>query len=238
MGVSKVIYGGRTLIDISDSTTVPANTLKGVIGYDAAGNRFIGAYDVDNPTFSGRKLRVIFPSTLWEKTGDVFSQSVAAEVNGEYSIAQVLLAADELTALQQIEADGTLQKVELRAGSVYAEISELPDVPLTIELSIINGLAASSPAAVLSLSSANYAFKLMADSWVQEQGLYVQTAAVPGLLDGIVYGDALFDNCEFAEAIKVGKFEVLAGGIKATCYGAPPDIDISYFVKLFEEESL
>lgn len=42
MPVNKVEYFGETLIDISDSTISPEKVLKGEIGYNKAGTRFVG----------------------------------------------------------------------------------------------------------------------------------------------------------------------------------------------------
>lgn len=45
-GVNKVIYGGETIIDISDSTVTEDTLAKGVVGYGASGERIVGAAEV------------------------------------------------------------------------------------------------------------------------------------------------------------------------------------------------
>ena len=44
MAISKVIYGGDTLIDITDSTIESSNMLDGTVGYSSAGERTVGTY--------------------------------------------------------------------------------------------------------------------------------------------------------------------------------------------------
>jgi hypothetical protein len=43
MGVNKVIYGGRSIMDITDSTVTTDNLDSGVVAYNAAGERIVGA---------------------------------------------------------------------------------------------------------------------------------------------------------------------------------------------------
>ena len=42
MAVNKVIYGGQTLIDITDSTVTAENLPEGVVAYSASGERIVG----------------------------------------------------------------------------------------------------------------------------------------------------------------------------------------------------
>ena len=42
MGVNKVVYDGKTLIDISDSTLTAADLLEGLVAYNAKGERILG----------------------------------------------------------------------------------------------------------------------------------------------------------------------------------------------------
>ena len=43
MAVNKVIYGGETLMDVTNSTVREDNLLSGVVAYNAAGERITGA---------------------------------------------------------------------------------------------------------------------------------------------------------------------------------------------------
>lgn len=42
MATNKVVYAGRVLIDISDSTVTPETLPEGVIAYNAKGERIVG----------------------------------------------------------------------------------------------------------------------------------------------------------------------------------------------------
>lgn len=42
MYVNKVVYAGRVLIDLTDSTVTPETLAEGVVAYNAAGQRIIG----------------------------------------------------------------------------------------------------------------------------------------------------------------------------------------------------
>ena len=44
MGMNKVMYGSKTVIDLSGSTVAPDKMLKGIIGYNAAGEEVIGTH--------------------------------------------------------------------------------------------------------------------------------------------------------------------------------------------------
>lgn len=44
MGINKVMYGSKTVIDLSGSTVAPDKMLEGIIGYNAAGEEVIGTH--------------------------------------------------------------------------------------------------------------------------------------------------------------------------------------------------
>ena len=44
MAVNKVVYDGRVLIDISDSTVTPETLAEGVVAYNAKGERIVGTH--------------------------------------------------------------------------------------------------------------------------------------------------------------------------------------------------
>ena len=62
MAVNKVVYGDRTLIDISDSTVNVNNLSYGVISYNKAGNRIVGSLNKDTEVivtnFSGSVSKI------------------------------------------------------------------------------------------------------------------------------------------------------------------------------------
>lgn len=46
MGVNKVLYGNRTLIDISDSTVTPETLGSGIVAYNAMGEKIVGVGNI------------------------------------------------------------------------------------------------------------------------------------------------------------------------------------------------
>lgn len=242
MAVNKVTYAGRVLIDLSDSTATASNTLNGVIGYGANGERFVGTADMSNLYATGRKIPVALPVSGWNEVDGVYSQTVTAAVSAtDKAIAQILLTDDDLeTMTAELAADENLIKVDLCSGYIQVEIAELPEVELSLEVAIIEGLAASNKAAVMCANGETRSFILTADAWVESGEYYTQTVAVDGLTDGITYGDILLPDDsnasrEIAEALKVGKFVTANGSITAIAYVYPPKVDLQYFIKTFKE---
>lgn len=243
MAVNKVIYGGRTLFDITDSTADSSNTLDGIIGYGANGERFVGTMSATNFYTTGRKLVVTLPLSGWIQNGDVYTQSVAADVSAtDEGITQIILSDDTNTRFLELDMDDKLSKVELLDNNILIEVTELPEVTLSLEVSIINGLATSDRSSLMCLDCKGFAFTLSADAWIDDGDSYVQTVTIAGLSDGIVFGDVLFDNDD-AIAIKqiyesknIARFTVMDNSIKAVRYSCPSDIDLQYFIKLIMEE--
>lgn len=191
---------------------------------------------------TGRRLNVVFPAAGWTLSGGVYTQNIAANVTAnDKGIAQILLSDDLYTRLGEMDADENVKRVVLQNGSVLVELAELPEVDLTLEISIINGLSASSKAALMCLDAKPFVITLEANAWTQSGDSYTQTVTVDGLTDGIVFGDILLNDDdsiaenELIEVKAVTKFEVLNGSITVICFGYPPEIDLHYFIKLFKE---
>lgn len=53
MGVNKVMYGSRTVIDISGDTVTPDKLLSGIIGHNASGERITGTHKCEGGTAEG-----------------------------------------------------------------------------------------------------------------------------------------------------------------------------------------
>lgn len=53
MGVNKVMYGSRTVIDISGDTVTPDKLLSGTIGHNASGERITGTHKCEGGTAEG-----------------------------------------------------------------------------------------------------------------------------------------------------------------------------------------
>lgn len=63
MGVNKVVYGGKTLVDLTPSTVTSDTLLEGTIAFDAAGNKIVG-------TFAAGGGADVDVSSLVPKVGD------------------------------------------------------------------------------------------------------------------------------------------------------------------------
>lgn len=60
MGINKVMYGLKTVIDLSGSTVAPDKMLKGIIGYNAAGEEVIGTHQCQAGIGTGAYVWVIY----------------------------------------------------------------------------------------------------------------------------------------------------------------------------------
>lgn len=58
MAVNKVIFEGKTLIDITDSTITSGDLRTGIVAYDKAGNRIVGDTDWDMAVQSGSVSKI------------------------------------------------------------------------------------------------------------------------------------------------------------------------------------
>ncbi len=60
MGVNKVMYGSRTVIDLSGSTIAPDKMLEGIIGYNAAGEEVVGTHQCEKGIGNGAYVWAIY----------------------------------------------------------------------------------------------------------------------------------------------------------------------------------
>ena len=244
MGVNIIrLANGETLIDMSPATATADKILENYTAFGADGNLIRGTASANNFYATGRKITITLPASNWTGSGEVYAQSVSANVSdSDKGIAQLLLSDDLNTRVAEIEADENLTKVDLRNGYVQVETSEPPEIALTLEIAIINGLAASSKAAVMCLNGKQLEFTLSKDAWTQAGEVYTQSVAVDGLTDDITFGELLINDDdseakkEIAESRNVGKFEIANGNITAFAFGYPPALDLHYFITTFNKE--
>lgn len=62
MGVNRVIYGGKTLVDMTDATVTPSTVLEGYIAYGANGTRIVGTASATKR----RETTVSLPLSGWD----------------------------------------------------------------------------------------------------------------------------------------------------------------------------
>lgn len=60
MGVNKVMYGSKTVIDLSGSTIAPDKMLEGIIGYNAAGEEVVGTHQCEKGIGNGAYVWAIY----------------------------------------------------------------------------------------------------------------------------------------------------------------------------------
>lgn len=76
MGVNRVVYGGRTLIDITESTVSPETLSKGVTAYNAAGELIEGTVVMPNCFLKTDTGRISLGNmTLVEKNTDLIFET-------------------------------------------------------------------------------------------------------------------------------------------------------------------
>lgn len=69
MGINKVMYGSKTVIDLSGSTVAPDKMLEGIIGYNAAGEEVIGTHQCQAGIGTGAYVWAIYDTKQeWDYT--------------------------------------------------------------------------------------------------------------------------------------------------------------------------
>lgn len=61
MGVNKVVYGGKTLVDMTDATATPETVLEGYTAYGANGTRIVGTASATKR----REMTISLPLAGW-----------------------------------------------------------------------------------------------------------------------------------------------------------------------------
>ena len=65
MGVNKVVYGGRVVIDLTGSTIRPDNMLAGAVGYGANGERLVGTVTAQSFYAKAKRVEIVLPASGW-----------------------------------------------------------------------------------------------------------------------------------------------------------------------------
>lgn len=69
MGVNKVMYGSKTVIDLSGSTIAPDKMLEGIIGYNAAGEEVVGTHQCEKGIGTGAYVWAKYDRKIgWKET--------------------------------------------------------------------------------------------------------------------------------------------------------------------------
>ena len=93
MGVNKVIYGGKTLVDMTDATATPETVLEGYTAYGAKGTRIVGTASATKR----REVTISLPLAGWTDG----EQTVA--VPGVTADATVIIGGDPVSDYNEFE---------------------------------------------------------------------------------------------------------------------------------------
>lgn len=151
MGVNKVTFGTRTLVDLTKDTVVPAAMAKGYSAHDKAGNLVIGAAEDIDPILNqlrtdvdGKVLNkgftVTVPASGWSSTAP-YTQTVS--VSGMLAAYDVIFAPN-ITASTSAASEksikaacGYISVLETLNGSIKLTcLAKKPtvDIPLTMKV--------------------------------------------------------------------------------------------------------
>lgn len=239
MAVNKVIYDGRTLIDISDSTVDSSSMLSGVIAYAANGDKIVGQASINDMFVKGRKVYTVLKSSNWVQSNGEFVQTVQADVlESEYGIAQVSLSSS-YDILDELPIADYITKVVLNNGSVKVHISEKPSINITLEIAIIDGLTSATKSSLFTMNSEQFSFTLAKLGWSETDGTYSQTIQLDVNASDIIFGDMILSDDtsiafeELTQSNLVSQFIVSSGSIKAIALDNAPTVDLHYVIKRF-----
>ena len=240
MAVNKVIYDGRTLIDISDSTVDSSSMLSGVIAYAANGDKIIGQASINDMFAKGRKVYTVLKSSDWVQSNGEFVQTVQADVlESEYGIAQVSLSSSYAILADELVIADCITKVALNNGSVKVHISEKPSINITLEIAIIDGLTSATKSSLLIMNSKQFSFTLTESGWNETNGTYSQTIQLDVNASDIIFGDIILSDDtsiafeELTQSNLVSQFIVSSGSITAIALDQAPTVDLHYVIKRF-----
>ena len=240
MAVNKVIYDGRTLIDISDSTVDSSSMLSGVIAYAANGDKIIGQASINDMFAKGRKVYTVLKSSDWVQSNDEFVQTVQADVlESEYGIAQVSLSSSYVILADELVIADCITKVVLNNGSVKVHINEKPSINITLEIAIIDSLTSATKSSLFTTNSEQFSFTLTKLGWRETDGTYSQTIQLDVNASDIIFGDIILSDDtsiafeELTQSNLVSQFIVSNGSIIAIALNQAPTVDLHYVIKRF-----
>lgn len=236
MAISKVVYGGRTLIDISDSTIDPSNVLSGVVGYGADGSQIVGTATIQSFLAKCKRVDIVLSASGWSDGAQQVSANVTAN---DYPFAQVVLSSNYDAALDEMEQFTYIESIETYNGYIIATCADTPNINLTVSLYIVNGCTAANMLALNGALCKGGAITLLADNWVQDGETYKQTVTADITATDIVFADGLFSfdletaAKEIEQLANVTDMQTDNGTITAICYNGAPEIDLNIVIKIF-----
>lgn len=250
MGVSKVVYGGETLVDLTADSVKAEFLAEGITAHDAAGEIITGTATARNYFAKAKRVEISLPASGWALSNGVYTQQVSADVAATDSpFAQCVLSADYATATDEMREMEWLEKIETFDGYVIAScfhrpgMDARPSVDLTISLVIIDGITEATMAAIACANAKQITVAAPASGWKWDGHIYSQTVAADVQASDVLFGDGLF-SADLAAALEEMSqlprmTDILPGNgsLTISCYdtdgNGPPDVDIPLCFKVF-----
>lgn len=138
MAISKIVFFGQVLIDLTDSTVTPETLPKGVVAYTAVGERIVGTMEItteDITDFAEAMAEYHMTasatlSTAWSGSGPYTQTVTVAGVRaGDHPHVAPVYSADLATASAQKEAWALVSKAE--AGDDTLTFTCFDEAPVT-----------------------------------------------------------------------------------------------------------
>lgn len=129
MAINKVIYGDKTLIDLTSDTVSPDKVIKGITAHDKSGEVITGTCDYDSNT---QDATAAVAEILEGKTAYVRGQKLTGTMPNRASAGGTISAVDEEYTIQNGFHDGSgkvgidpAEKAKIIAGNIKQGISVL-----------------------------------------------------------------------------------------------------------------
>lgn len=250
MGVSKVVYGGKTLVDLTADSVTAETLAKGITAHDATGTKITGTATAQNYFAKARRAVITLPASGWALANGVYTQQVSANVTANDSpFSQCVLSADYATAVDEMREMQWIEKIETYNGYIIASCFDCPgmagrpDIDLTISLVAIDGITEAALETIACANAKQITVTAPASGWEWDGHIYSQTIAANVQAGDVLFGDGLFSADLSAALEEVAQLprmtDILpgAGSLTISCYdtdnSGPPDVDISLCFKVF-----
>lgn len=119
MGVSKVEYSGRTLIDLTADTVTPESLLEGVTAHNAAGEVIVGRLSVKNFIETIYPVGSIYTSTNSTSPAELFGVGTWERIKDQF----LLAAGDQHEAGTTGGSESHTHNYGIQYGGYYREVA-------------------------------------------------------------------------------------------------------------------
>lgn len=173
MAVNKVIFGDKTIIDISDSSVTANKLLYGEIAYDATGARIVGTYLPVKEYDSFTNHFIDIPSESWKIVDGKYSFKISSEINPNFiNFAQVCLSDGyEYEQNEQFDLIQTIHISESETEFVCFDGDTYPYCDLRVMITSINVESISSIESLNERKSRNVSIRIPKEDWKIQNGI-------------------------------------------------------------------